>query len=388
VNSSVLAEEFSASHRLENYKNTYEDARMLFLTQIAELKKTHPEIQSRAISIPSKSAESLVMDTAYIPPASGKKERLLILTSGMHGIEGFVGSALQSQWMRENFWNLRDENLGILFIHSVNPYGFKFSRRVSENNVDLNRNFDTSPALFGLKNEGYESISYLLNPSDKATSGWWDRLTFYGDCVKAIVKYSMDSLRRAILRGQYTQSEGIYFGGKGFEPQKDLIEKEILAVAPGYEQVLLIDLHTGYGRRGHLHLFADRAAEIDASYLEKIFAGHDMDYGQKKDFYETTGGFVVFAGKILKDKTHYAGIVFEFGTLDSQKTLGSLDSLYRMVRENQKFQHGADSKADEEKIQRLFQEMFYPSDPEWRTAVSQQFQDVLSLALKNQKALK
>lgn len=387
-NSSALAEEFSASTRLQNFKSTYEESRAAFLANIETLKKTDPGMQVHAVTIPTRTRENLQMDVAYLPPKSGKKERLLILSSGMHGMEGFVGSALQNQLIQENFWQLRDENLGILFIHAVNPYGFKFNRRVTENNVDLNRNFDITPALFEMKNDGYEKVSYLLNPPVISHSGLWDRLSFYYECVKAIAKYSMDSLRRAILRGQYQEPQGIYFGGKSFEPQKELIEKEILAVAPGYEQTLLIDLHTGYGQRGHLHLFADQAPEIDPDYLQKIFSGYPLDFGQKKDFYVVSGGFVVFGGKILKEKSRYAGVVFEFGTLDSQKTLGSLDSLYRMVRENQKFHHGAQTKAEHEEITRLFVEMFYPSAPEWRESVAKQFQEALTAALKNQKALK
>lgn len=388
MNSSAYAEEFSVSQRLENFKSTYEEARSAFLANLETLKKSNPGIEIHAVQIPTRTRETLMMDVAYLPPKSGKKERLLILTSGMHGMEGFVGSALQNQFIQENFWNMRDENLGILFVHAVNPYGFKFMRRVTENNVDLNRNFDTDNKLFSQKNEGYEKISYMLNPPDIAHAGFFDRLGFYYECVKAIAKYSMDSLRRAILRGQYEESEGLYFGGKDFEPQKDLMEKEILAVAPGYEQTLLVDLHTGYGQRGHLHLFADMAPSMDAEYLKKVFNGYDMDYGQKKDFYEVSGGFVVFGAKVLQNKSRYAGIVFEFGTLDSQKTLGSLDSLYRMVRENQKFHHGAQNKEQHDEITRLFQEMFYPSAPEWREAVAKQFQEVLTLGLKNQKALK
>jgi len=387
-NSSALAGEFSTPDRQQNFKNTYEESRTAFLASIESLKKTDPKLQYHAVPVPTSTNETLVMDVAYLPPVSGKKDRLLILTSGMHGMEGSVGSALQNQFIRENFWQLRDENLGILFIHAVNPYGFKFHRRVTENNVDLNRNFDVTPALFEMKNEGYDKIKYLLNPSTPSQSGLWDRLRFYASCVKAIAIHSMDSLRRAILRGQYHDADGIYFGGKNFEPQKNLLEKEILAIAPGYDQTLLIDLHTGYGRRGHLHLFADQIPEMDSEYLQKIFAGYDLNFGQQKDFYVVSGGFVVFGGRLLSGKTRYAGMVFEFGTLDSQTTLGSLDSLYRMVRENQGVHHGTKNKADQDENTRLFQEMFYPKDPQWRETVSQQFQDVLSLTLKNQKALK
>lgn len=383
-----MAEEFSTEQRLQNFKSSFEDARSNFLANIADLKKHNPDLQVHSVKIPTRTHENLQMDVAYIPPASGKEERLLILTSGIHGVEGFVGSALQNQFIKENFWQLRDADLGILIIHAINPYGFKFHRRVSENNIDLNRNFDTSAELFALKNEGYQQVNPLLNPTEKAQSGLWNRLGFYFDCVKAIAKYSMESLRRAILSGQYEFPQGIYFGGTAFEPQKDLIEKEILAVAPGYKQTLLVDLHTGYGKRGHLHLFADRHPDLDSAYLQNIFAGYDLDSGQKKDFYAVSGGLVVYMAKLLKSKSNFAGIVFEFGTLDSQKTLGSLDSLYRMVRENQKFHHGAESKTEDEEINHLFAELFYPESPEWRQSVSQQFQEVLSQALTNQKALK
>lgn len=195
----------------------------------------------------------------------------------------------------------------------------------------------------------------------------------------------MESLRRAVLKGQYEFPEGIYFGGQDFEPQKEILEKEFLRIGSGYEQILLVDVHTGYGERGHLHLFADRHPAIDTKYITKIFAGQPLDYGQKKDFYEVTGGLVIFAAKLFQQKTHYAGMVFEFGTLDSQKTLGSLDSIYRLTRENQLQHHGAASPADSEKIKHLFHEMFYPTSPEWRQRVQKQFRDTLSQALNNQR---
>ncbi|MFM6930501.1 MAG: M14 family metallopeptidase [Bdellovibrio sp.] len=386
--STALAEEPSTTQRLQSFKTSFADARASFLANIEELKQHNPHLRTHTVQIPTRTSENLQMDVAYIPPLSGKKERLLILTSGVHGMEGFVGSALQNQFTKENFWQLRDANLGILLIHAINPYGFKFNRRVTENNVDLNRNFDTSTDLFTLKNEGYKKVDSLLNPTEVAHGGIWDRLKFYFDCVKAIVKHSMESLRRAILRGQYEFPNGIYFGGTGFEPQKDLIEKEILEVAPGYEQTLLVDLHTGYGRRGQLHLFSDQTPDMDPVYLQNIFAGYELESGQKKDFYAVSGGLVVYLAKLLKSKSKFAGIVFEFGTLDSQKTVGSLDSLYRMVRENQKFHYGAHSKAEDEEINHAFAELFYPESPEWRQAVSQQFQEVLSRALTNLKELK
>jgi hypothetical protein len=371
----------------EFYKENYEASRAQFLQNIDRLKSSVPNLQHRAHSIPSKVSNDLFTDTLYLPPVSGKTDRLLVLISGTHGVEGYVGSALQNIFIKENFWQKRDENLGILMVHALNPYGFKLNRRVSEANVDLNRNFDTSTELFNLKNEGYNQVSPLLNPTTPAGSGWMDRTIFYLKCLYAIAQHSMDSLRRAILKGQYETPQGIYFGGKTFEPQKELLERVLLETTPGYKQVLLVDIHTGYGERGRLHMFADQEPELDQKYLLQVFAGLPLDFDSKEDFYKATGGIIVYGAKLLKDRARYAGMVFEFGTLDSQTTKGSLDSLYRMVRENQKHQYGYQSLDSQVKINKNFTDMFYPRDPAWQDAAAKQFREYLSKALDNLKGL-
>jgi hypothetical protein len=371
----------------EFFKETYEASRDQFLRNIEELKISVPNLKHQAHAISSQVTQGLFTDSLYLPPPSGKTDRLLVILSGTHGVEGYVGSALQNIFIQENFWQKRDENLGILLVHALNPYGFKLNRRVSESNVDLNRNFDTSAALFALKNDGYHLVASLLNPTARAGSGWIDRGIFYAKSLLAIAQHSMDSLRRAILKGQYDTPQGIYFGGKTFEPQKDMLEKILLEVAPGYKQVLFVDIHTGYGERGRLHLFADQDPALDDKYLSQVFAGLPLDYDSKEDFYKATGGIVVYGAKLFIDRARYAGIVFEFGTLDSQTTKGSLDSLYRMVRENQMHQHGFQSPESQEKIKNLFSDMFNPRDPIWQEAVAKQFREYLSKALDNQKAL-
>jgi hypothetical protein len=385
----------------QNYfQNTYEASREAFLKSAKALEPTavietarilRQNLGARAKEVPADNSE-LFLDSVYLPPASGQKERLLVLTSGTHGIEGFVGSALQTAALTENFWGQRDKNLGVLILHALNPYGFKYERRVTESNVDLNRNLDTTPALFSLKNEGYESIRPLFNPAEPAKTGVLARAIFYAKAIKAIYQHSMASLRDAVLRGQYEFPEAIFFGGQHFEPQKDILEKRLTQYGTGYGQILLIDLHTGYGARGQLHLFADQSPEMNKAYIEKVFAGRKLDYGQQKDFYQVTGSFVSFAAKLFTGerftgKTRFAPMVFEFGTLDSQKTLGSVDSIYRMTIENQLHHHGATSPEDEKEIRRLFREMFYPSEAAWRASALQQFKADLTLALKNQKAL-
>lgn len=326
------------------FKNTYEESRESFIELASSL---GGELLSHPVN-------DLSFESLYFPPLSGKKEKLLIFTSGIHGIEGFTGSALQRYFLANNFLGVKDENTGILIIHGINPYGFKNFRRVTENNVDLNRNFDTSLDLFKNENPGYSKLKSFLNTKRS-------RISFYTSAIFFILKYGMDNLRKAILRGQYQYADGIFFGGKTFEPQVSLIQDIVTKRGDGYEKVLLVDLHTGYGEKGKLHLFGDRSPFIDQHYMNEVFQDLSVDYGQEKDFYAVTGGFTVFLAKLFHQKSKFAGIVFEFGTIDSHKTLGSLDSLFRMVNEDKA----------------LFSEMFYPKSPEWRMKVLEQFKTSL-----------
>lgn len=350
---------------LSFFKESFSDSRASFLDLASHAggeHLTHP--------VPSKGGSELSFDSLYLPPMSGRKKRLLVLTSGIHGIEGYTGSALQRYLLAHDFFGLRDDDLGVLIIHGINPYGFEHKRRVTENNVDLNRNFDVSSELFQTKNDGYDKVYSFLNPQSRRS-----KAAFYVSAISNILKYGVNTLRRAILQGQYQHQDGIFFGGKDFEPQVALIKNEVQRVGQGFEKVLLIDLHTGYGQRNSLHLFGNTSPFIDPKFMDVVFEDLSVDYGEEKDFYEVTGGFTIFLAKLFHEKAKYAGICFEFGTIDSQKLSGSLDSLYRMINENQ-----SDATDDDKK---MFREMFYPSSLEWRKAVVEQFEATLTTVLKN-----
>lgn len=84
-----------------------------------------------------------------------EEEVNIIHCSGTHGIEGYLGSAIQLRFLHELFLQqekqLRTNNVHapptkntpvkkVLLIHAINPYGMRHHRRTNENNVDLNRN--------------------------------------------------------------------------------------------------------------------------------------------------------------------------------------------------------------------------------------------------------
>jgi murein tripeptide amidase MpaA len=133
--------------------------------------------------------DDLSIDITKSPYSSDRPT--IIISSGLHGGEGFFGSAVQLALLESG--NLTT-NINWVFLHALNPYGFANLRRCNENNVDLNRNF----LLPGEKYQGsspiYGKISPILNPEriGKITSD------ARGDRSIWITKHLASSSRRPI----------------------------------------------------------------------------------------------------------------------------------------------------------------------------------------------
>ncbi len=146
--------------------------------------------QNRFISLPSSIDNNLGIDFIYMP-AQKERVRLVILCSGIHGIETYIGSALQ-----QIFWNkiadsISNDNTGFIFLHGINAFGFKYHRRVTESNVDLNRNFDTSSDLFSLKNPIYNKLNYFINPTRKYGNSFLESTNLYFHLFLSICFYGI-----------------------------------------------------------------------------------------------------------------------------------------------------------------------------------------------------
>ena len=61
--------------------------------------------------------------------------------SGTHGVEGYCGSGIQIGFLKEGLFAELPDDMSVVLLHAMNPYGFSNDRRVNEDNVDLNRNF-------------------------------------------------------------------------------------------------------------------------------------------------------------------------------------------------------------------------------------------------------
>lgn len=366
---------------LSYYPHTYTEARQRFRAWGKKFRERYNGVATGYLKVPSEMDDDLTVDYIYIP-AQDKKRKLLIISSGIHGVEGYVGSAVQELFMDRHLAKLALQKIGVLLIHGINPYGYKYHRRVSENNVDLNRNSDINRKLFQNKNRGYRKLQDLLNPKEKVDIGWLENPLFATVAVYNIALEGMAALRQAALQGQYDFPKGLYFGGQDFEPQIKKLHPFIRRHVRPYPMVLELDIHTGYGERGKLHLFPNPAKSKKIKRLtEKVFAGRKIDWGDNEDFYTVTGDFAQFVGKICRGK-NYIPMALEYGTLDSQTTSGSIDSIHNMILENQGHHYGYADQESKEETMRRFMEMYFPSSKAWRSHILKDTDEFLPKVLK------
>ncbi|MAL78256.1 MAG: hypothetical protein CMN55_03985 [Sneathiella sp.] len=189
--------------------------------------------------------EDLYMDVARIGPQEAS--RLLVISSGTHGGEGFCGSGIQVGLLEtEAFQNLPADT-AVLLIHAINPYGFSHIRRVNEDNIDLNRNFldftDGVP-----DNPAYHEVHEWLLPDD------WDgpaRAKADAAIQHYIEDKGLKTFQAAVTGGQHIHADGLFFGGFGPSWSNKTLRGVIAKHAKNARHLAFIDLHTGLGPYGH-----------------------------------------------------------------------------------------------------------------------------------------
>ena len=151
---------------LSAFSETYAQARAKFLDaaggRVAHY--LHPVEQGPE-------GEALYLDLAWIGPADASK--VLAVGCGTHGIEGYPGSAAMTHWLRSGAGMRLPPDTAVAFLHAHNPWGFAHRTRVTEENVDLNRNFiDFGRPL--PRNPGYAEVHAGITPAqwtDESVAG-------------------------------------------------------------------------------------------------------------------------------------------------------------------------------------------------------------------------
>ena len=360
----------------DKFYTTYEEVRANLNSRVEKLRKSGVEVQQSEYAV--NAAENLYIDNIYLP-ASGNKTNLIVLTTGVHGIEGYIGSVMLDVFFEEIYPELDTETTGILVVANVNPYGMKNYRRYNENNVDLNRNFIEDWESFDRSsNKEYPKVESFLQPEGKMGNAFWHEVGFYMSLAKEAVFTGADTISDALLTGQYEYPEGVYYGGNGDEISTAYLKGVFSDCLDGeYENIIHLDIHSGYGPRYNMVIFnsvQDMTTEAEAVEM----FGYDYVIAQdSEEFYvtygDTTDYFYRLARSKESDKELYS-TCFEFGTI-GDSFIDSILSLKYTVDENRQHFYPTTNKITAEVVRQNYLELFYPTETEWRMKAINDFRD-------------
>jgi hypothetical protein len=285
----------------------------------------------------------------------------IIHSSGTHGVEGYLGSAIQIRFLHELFLQNEEavqhnnkspsESSGkvrkILLIHAINPFGMRHFRRCNENNVDLNRNvlgaeeaktvIERDPNHFG-----YVDMDSALNPVSSSAVSKQQRndlpiITTYmqelvaittcvGSIVKVILMKGYYNAKRTIVSAQYHKQTGIFYGGSGqweasifaiqhaidefagfrftsskteqSEPLQTTDTQQTVASTPTF----WIDVHTGLGKYGKYTVIQKERPENNVPWISQLSSViRGLEYKQANNGKAVSAGYEQTIGFVNGD---------------------------------------------------------------------------------------
>jgi hypothetical protein len=285
---------------------------------------------------------------------------VFVVSCGTHGIEGFAGSAVQTAWLQAGGPGELPPGKAVVLVHAINPWGFAHGQRVTENNVDLNRNFIDFASLPPAHAGHAELHPHLM-------------LERWAEDEIARAFAAMDTYRErageqafsdAFNGGQYQSPEGLFYGGHQPEwSHRALAQCVPRALGPA-RRCVWADLHTGIGPYGMPFLFnfdapgswgRRRALEV---WGDEAFSGK----GSTHKALAVYQGLMIDALPAMVPGCAMSPVVIEFGTHERRRMQRAHLALAWMRR--QRVASDALERATAE-----YREAFIPSDPAWRASV-------------------
>lgn len=303
--------------------------------------------------------EELAADTARFGAAPGEAHTVVLVNSGLHGVEGHAGNGLQRLLVAGGRPAALPPGVALVLVHAVNPYGFAWSRRVDHDNVDVNRNFVDYADL--PENSRYDEVDPVLNPTELDPHDQ----SFLAELMAFWSEVGDDVAFRTLSGGQYTHPHGVQFGGQAATWSRRTLERIWQDHLVGADAAIILDVHTGLGPYGRLTVFQTADGHEPAATLgQKLFPDHIFrsDRTGSVDHGLLGPGFDEWGGGRLETST----FVVEFGTHDPVQGV----TVFR--NDNWLHQHGEPESPVGLEIRGQMRDFFFPDDESWRRDVAEQ----------------
>jgi hypothetical protein len=357
----------------DTFAPSYAASRERFLAAIDRAAPRHgAHVDSRALDARGPEGGTLALDFAIL--GERRPTHALVLSSGTHGVEGYVGSAIQHHVLEQVVPRLRlAPGTALVLQHANNPHGFAWHRRVNESNVDCNRNvldrFDPT-----LCDPDYDLLYDALNPTDLDAAAEARRLSRIGAFVAA---HGERRFQQVALGGQYRYPQGMQYGGARREQGTRHLLELVAAHLGGARTVLWLDFHTGLGAFGDCELITGAATDSDCyRFSAEVFAGRIRSASSGESVCTPLNGLLDRGIEAaLPAGCRFAFGFPEFGTYEPMRMIRA------MRADNWLHLHGDPSDAVGRALQAEMLEVFRPASRDWRRRVVATGAQLVELAL-------
>ena len=333
--------------------------------------KMNLEVETMNITPKGPHNETLSTDIFWIGPTDASK--LILHTSGVHGVEGFPGSAA-AVWIMEG---IRKKHLklpdgcAIAFAHIINPWGMAWLRRVNEDNADLNRNFLPPGEAYEGEPENYSKLDHLLNPTSMQNGREYYTIRASWHAFKL----GFSNAKQAVQEGQYTRPKSLQYGGSELAESSrnfvDWCERKLADV----DKIVWIDFHTGLGPFGVDSLLVAEGA--DETQLKLRYGKRIQPLDPKKGVaYKIRGGIQAGIEARFPDK-EWTSITQEFGTIKPIPLLKLARAENRLTQWSGK----PPLRLLQSKERREMLEAFSPKSLKWRKMILQRSRAIIADAI-------
>ena len=348
---------------------TYAEARDKFVQaaqrrELAVVSRVHPRVKGAQ-------GEELAVDFTLLGDADARS--LLVVLSGVHGVEGFCGSGCQVALLQDETVAaaVRESGAAVLFCHAVNPYGFSHLRRTNEDNIDINRNFRD----FGVPlapNPSYAGLhAVIVPPVWPPTPGNAAIVDDY------IARHGIARLQAAVSSGQCDFADGLFYAGRAPAWSNTTLRDALREHARACRRVGWIDVHSGLGPWGHGEKIY--AGPDDASMIARARLWYGCDVTSFYDGTSTSApltGVSFHAALDAFPQAEFTGIGIEYGTRP-------LDEVFEALRAEQWLANHPDTgEPARGAIKRRMRNAFHDNTDAWKMIVYGQARVAVLQALR------
>jgi hypothetical protein len=342
------------------FAQSYSEARAGFLRACAAAGLA---VQSHEHPLKGRDGEPLAMDVARA--GAPDAERVLLVSSGCHGVEGYCGSGVQGALLADAGFAAaaRAAGVAVLYVHALNPYGFSWWRRVTHENVDLNRNGLDYATLTELPaNPAYDTIAAAAVPAT-----WPPAPENEAVLAAYAAAHGPKALQAAVSGGQYRHPQGLFFGGTAPTWSARSFAAVLREHATRCTRLGWIDLHTGLGPQGHGEMIW--AGPDDAAAIARARAWWGAEV---TSMYDGSSSSARLQGLLTElayrdcPQAEITPMALEYGTEPT-------DEVILCLRAEQWLElHPQADAATRTAIKRRFRDAFYTDTPAWKQAIVEQ----------------